>query len=314
MLDIYETKQPVIYKVLKNSLSNDKLSHAYLFEELTHGQAYNVAIAFAKSILCPYNYSEKKNKCVNCTQCSKIDKNEFSELEIIEPDGLWIKKNQLDILQRKFKMKSVESSKRVYIINHAEKMNASAANSILKFLEEPEPNIVAILITDNRYQLLNTIVSRCQIINFNHSNIENDEISPKFYISNPFIETLSEEEIESYIGDSINFINHYEQYKKDMILYTNKYFHSIFNTKDLVLFAFSIWILYYKNIIQYKCGIKINLFHKNVKDIENISKNNSLNTLLYKINILMNYQKYVYVNANINLLIDRLIIELNKGE
>ena len=80
---------------------------------------------------------------------------------------------QLDILQKKFETKALESDKRVYIINYADKMNSSSANSILKFLEEPEPDIIAILIADNRYQLLDTIVSRCQLINLVNINMIN---------------------------------------------------------------------------------------------------------------------------------------------
>ena len=68
---------------------------------------------------------------------------------------------------------------RVYIINHAESMNEYAANSLLKFLEEPAPNIVAILLADNQYQILDTIVSRCQVISLinSHSKDNQDTIS-----------------------------------------------------------------------------------------------------------------------------------------
>jgi len=316
MLDLYCDSQPVIYKILKNSLDKDKLSHAYLFESNGNGQAYDMAIAFAKSIFCPYKYMNL-SKCVECTQCLKIDKNEFSEFSIVEPDGLWIKKEQLDGLQRKFGTKGVESDKRVYIINHAEKMNPSAANSILKFLEEPEPNIIAILITDNRYQLLDTIVSRCQIVNF-HSGVttENTEFASKIrsLISNTYIDTIKNEDLKKYISSIDQFVTYLELHKLDTILYTDKYFHSIFTTKELILFAFDIMILYYKDVIQKVCGIENILFDEFSQNIEKISTINTTDSLLYKINTLLNLKKHVYVNANTNLLIDRLIIEFNKGE
>ena len=62
----------------------------------------------------------------------------------------------------------------VYIINEADKLNNYAANTMLKFLEEPEDNIVAILLTDNRYHVLDTIISRCQILTLKDSEILED--------------------------------------------------------------------------------------------------------------------------------------------
>ena len=83
-------------------------------------------------------------------------------------------------MQRQFSTKAIETKYKIYIIHEAEKMNSSAANSILKFLEEPEPGIIAILITDNMYQLLDTIISRCQIISLSNSkNYSFLEMSPQ---------------------------------------------------------------------------------------------------------------------------------------
>lgn len=316
MLDLYRDSQKVVYRILKNSLLKNQLSHAYLFESNGNGQAYDMAIAFAKAIFCPYKYTNYDN-CVNCTQCLKIDKNEFSEFTIIEPDGMWIKKEQLDVLQKKFETKGIESDKRIYIINHADKMNASAANSILKFLEEPEPNIIAILITDNRYQLLDTIVSRCQIVNFpNVIDKNNMDFITNFraLISNSYIDTIENEELKYYIESVVKFVEYLELHKLDTILCTDKYFHNIFSTKELILFAFDTMILYYKDVIVKKCGIGNLLFNDFLLSLEEVSNMNTDDLLLYKINVLLNLKKNVYVNANTNLLIDRLIIEFNKGE
>ena len=83
---------------------------------------------------------------------------------------MWIKKEQLEELQQNFSETSVESNKRIYVIHNADRLNTASANSILKFLEEPEDNIIAILMTDNIHQLLDTIISRCQIISFAKNN------------------------------------------------------------------------------------------------------------------------------------------------
>ena len=64
----------------------------------------------------------------------------------------------------------------LFIIYNAEKLNTSSANTILKFLEEPEENIIAVLTTDNRYQVLDTILSRCQNLVFAPNLKENKKI------------------------------------------------------------------------------------------------------------------------------------------
>jgi DNA polymerase III subunit delta' len=85
---------------------------------------------------------------------------------MVEPDGLSIKKQQIQELQAEFSKKAVESSKKVYIIFHADKMSTGASNSLLKFLEEPNAGTVAFLLTEQPQQILATILSRCQILTF----------------------------------------------------------------------------------------------------------------------------------------------------
>ena len=75
-------------------------------------------------------------------------------------------KEQILGLQNEFSTKAIESKYKVCIILNCEQLNKYAANSLLKFLEEPEENIITILLTNNIGQVLKTIVSRCQVITF----------------------------------------------------------------------------------------------------------------------------------------------------
>ena len=99
MLDEFVIEQEKVTKILKNSILKNKLSHAYLFEVNGYKNKKNLALAFAKMILCPNNYSNNE-QCENCSICKQIDENNHIELKIIKPDGLWIKKEQLDELQK----------------------------------------------------------------------------------------------------------------------------------------------------------------------------------------------------------------------
>ena len=68
-----------------------------------------------------------------------------------------IQKEQVTNLKNEFKIKSAFNNKRIYIIKNAENLNKSSANTMLKFLEEPEDNIIALLITNNKTKVLETI-------------------------------------------------------------------------------------------------------------------------------------------------------------
>ena len=116
MLDEFKEKQKITYRVLKNSIDNDKYSHAYLFETNGYKEKDKLILSFVKALLCPFKYTNFEN-CKDCHQCENIDKNIFPELKIINPDGMWIKKENLLSLQEEFKTKSLQSNKKIYIMD-----------------------------------------------------------------------------------------------------------------------------------------------------------------------------------------------------
>jgi len=138
------------------------ISHSYLVEVSNYDNDLSYVYDFIKMILCNIKYDEisvSDNSIIHL-----VDSNNYPDIKVIEPDGTFIKKGQVIDLQREFSNTSLLENKRIYIIKNCEKLNSSSANTILKFLEEPEPDIIAFLITDNRYHVLETIASRCQIL------------------------------------------------------------------------------------------------------------------------------------------------------
>lgn len=301
MLDEYKDKQKIVYKTLTNQIKNNKYSHAYLFEANGNSDAFSLVVSFAKSLLCPNKYTNN-SKCENCSICHRIDNNIFSDLKIIEPDGLWIKKEQLDELQKDFSVKSVESDKRIYIINNAERLNTQAANSILKFIEEPEEGIIAILITNNIYQLLSTIVSRCQIISLT-KQVENQSLNLNI-----------EEDLDIHLQTINNFVKYLEKEKINTIIMSNKLWHDFYKERKDYISGFELLLIYYKDILNYKLNRNLELFSNYLDDIKIISNNNTFSNLIYKINTIINLKENIKVNANQNLLLDKLIIELTRGD
>src|SRR5699024_9744033 len=112
------------------------------------------------------NRSENGEPCLTCNQCVRIDHEEHPDVTIIEPEGLSIKVNQVRAIKDEFSKSGMESRRKILIIEDMDKMTTSAANSLLKFIEEPEGEITILLLTTEVQQLLPTIVSRCQLIHF----------------------------------------------------------------------------------------------------------------------------------------------------
>lgn len=320
MLDNYIDSQNIPYKILKNAVEKNKVSHAYLFVSNGYPKAYDFALSFAKFLLCPYNYFNN-SKCNGCFQCQNIDNNNFTEIKIIQPEGLWIKKEQLNELQEEFNKTALVGNKKVYIINHAECLNSVSSNSILKFLEEPVPNVYAILLAENQFQILETILSRCQIINLNKitqaekSKYENNTYSKvAFFLANNNndIELYTKEEYKIKIEKAIEFINNYENKGINALLDMNKTFNEIFKEKNDIIYAFTIFILYYKDVLNKLLDNKIEIFEEFEEKISLIAAKNNKNKIINKINIIMKAKENILYNANINLLMDKLIIDLQE--
>lgn len=175
---------------IEKIMQSNKLSHSYLIELGDFSLEFPFVLLFIKMILC----TESVNKvaeldCNRCNSCRLIDEKSFPDLQIIEAEGNQIKKSQLLSLKDEYQNKSLIGKRRVYIIKNAEKLNLSSANTILKFLEEPEEGIIAILLTSNRYQVLDTILSRCQVLslldNSEFGDIDDNVMSFMKYLIRP---------------------------------------------------------------------------------------------------------------------------------
>ena len=313
MLDDYKEQQPLLYNLLVNSLKNNKLSHAYLFDINDNSTAYNIIIAFVKFILCPKNYTNL-NSCKNCSICERINSNNHTEFRIIEPSGMWIKKEQLMEIQEDYAKIGIEGKYRVYIIKECEKMNKQSANSILKFLEEPSPNVIAILVTNNVNKMLDTIVSRCQYIKLEKNELSNNTIAN---MCNFLCKT--EEEKEKFLlmekqlnyGNSlVNFISFYEKNKYNTIMYIKDKWDFLFNSKEVIEQTLNLMIIFYFEVIKYKISNKISFFLDYKNEIDTVSKYNDLENLIKKVEILTENVEYLKFNLNTNLFINMILIEL----
>ena len=307
MLDKYKKEQPIVTEILTKSINHNKLVQAYLFYSNDINYVFDYAKEFSKEVI-TLNMNEDKESI-----CRRIDDNIYSEFKIIEPISDVIKKEQLLTLQTELQTKPVEGNKIIYIIKGADKLNSSSANSILKFLEEPSENIIAILITDNISNVLPTIKSRCQIINFNRINFENQNDSYEI-LKNILQNELSNTDIEDFnkiVDDSINFAQSLEDKKYNIFIQIKKIF-DVFKTKDDLNILLIILIYVYVDALYIKIGKSIKYMKTFEKIINNISENNTIDDIIRKIYVFQEVKFENSYNANVKMLIDKLIIELGE--
>ena len=187
---------------IDNVISNNKISHAYLIEVDNYEEDLKYIYDFIKMILlnCKYEKIDNNNNVIQ-----QIDSNNYPDIRVISTDTSIIKKSQLLELQEEYNNKSLLDNKRIYIILEAEKLNDSAANTMLKFLEEPEDDIIAFLVTNNRYHVINTLLSRCQVLSIKENSFDLE------YDDN-FIELLNS------IVNPNNFFINYKDYSNNIFI------------------------------------------------------------------------------------------------
>lgn len=152
---------------LRHAIGAKKLPHALIFSGPASIGKKKTAIAISQILICEKNSDSHPidMACGLCAACLRVEKQASENLKIISPDGAAIKSEQVrDVLD--YLSLSNFGKNRVVIFDQAHLMNPTAANSLLKTLEEPFPNVYFILIGPEVSNFMTTIRSRSQVIRF----------------------------------------------------------------------------------------------------------------------------------------------------
>lgn len=310
MLNKFKEEQFVAYSLLTNAIKNDKLSHAYLIDANHYDDSHNFILSFVKDIICGLNHDD------DCILCKRIDNNNYPELKIIESEGNIIKKEQLLELQSDFSRSSIEGNYRIYIIKDCDKMNKQASNCLLKFLEEPNPGIIAILVTNNFSKLLTTIISRCQVIRLNNIiSLQSNSTLENFALINTdnkedFLDFLNNEKMLQIIEDTIYFIDYFEENGLDILIYMKKLWYNKFSTREDAGLAIMLMVYFYYDLLNFKINNDKYFFCDKVELIEKCANMNSIDSILHKIEVVNYGYEMINYNLNMNLLLDDIVIRL----
>lgn len=211
-------KQSKFFEFVNHSINDEhKISHAYLLETNGNNDYMFVLKEFIKIILC-VDHEDSKEFISHA-----VDTDNYPDLKYITPNGYWIKKEQLLQLEDQYSKKSMLDNKLIYVIDSAEALNDASANTILKFLEEPPENIIAILVANNRFRVLETVVSRCQILSLDVDE-GNDDQYDEFIIE--FVNGLKSPD---------NLLVEFDYYLKNLFYDKNAMFKNL-ETLETLLF------------------------------------------------------------------------------
>lgn len=302
-MDEYIEKQNLLNKLI-TKISKDTINvQAYLLVCENNKILQDSSILLAKSLICPHSF--KKN-CIECNICKSIDDQNYGELINIYPVNNIIKKEEILNIRDKFSTYSVHGKNQVYIINNVEYLGDSAANTLLKFLEEPDSNTVAIFTTTALNKVLDTIISRCQVIKLNSFNKEGLDFVKSF------CDCEDEEKIKKYIDIIINVEKN--EYEAVVNVDKKKWLKIVTNKEDLTILM-NLWILIYEDLLNKNIFNNYKYFN-NLVDIEDIFSKNNIKTIVNKLSFLMENLEKIHYNININLFLVNVIIgigDINNG-
>ena len=172
--------QRALTTTLKNAIATQKLAHAYLFCGPRGVGKTTCARIFAKTINCmtPTEDGEACNACESCVAFNEQRSYNIHELDAASNNSV----DDIRQLVEQVRIPPQTGKYKVYIIDEVHMLSASAFNAFLKTLEEPPRHAIFILATTEKHKILPTILSRCQIYDFNRISVE-DTVQHLAYVA-----------------------------------------------------------------------------------------------------------------------------------
>lgn len=300
-------------QIFLNAKEQNRLSHLYLLT----GKKSLDKMGFAKEVA--YVILKDFDKRENLKEV--ITNKEHTQVFHVSPDGNSIKKEQILNLQENFSKTSLVSGPRIYIIEDVDLISTQAANSLLKFMEEPENKMVyGILTTSNQQGVLPTITSRSQIIRMRDSiNNVSDELikleHERFLSLNIEVLTNNIDEALKLIENNeiISIVKFIESYFKNFtnvsykpVLELNKSIGNIITDRNNYQLFLELMVFNYTDLLKYLLG------EKSLFEYDRIVKNIKSKNIINDTKILREEIKRQTAYININLSVDTLMLSLKK--
>ena len=308
---LIKQEQPIFYRILEHSFRDNKKSHAYLLV----GQKTREVIQYlSMALLCPHDILA----CEECEVCYRVKTDQYVDLIHFNGEEETIKKNQIEYVQKTFSKTAVEGHGKIYVLEHIDHATPEAMNALLKMLEEPVDGIYAIFTCENEHQVLPTIVSRCQVIRL--------KLTSKIQLKKMLEDEITDEEMRNVIValskdknealslynadllrelmiEAFNFVEDDLYAHENLMINAQTHVFKTYKDRETIRFFLNIVLLIYKEKLYQRQDIFI-------KYIDFINKPCQQEDLIRKIEKLLETINLLEENANVSLLMDRLMYRL----
>lgn len=313
---------------LRNAITMDKVSHAYIINGPKDSGKKMMAEAFAMALQCEEPGADPCLECHSCKQAMNHNQPDIIYLSHEKPNTISVSDIR-EQLNQTIDIRPYSSRRKVYIVSEAEKMNVQAQNALLKTIEEPPAYAVILLLTTNADAFLPTIRSRCVTLN---------------------IKAVPDEQIKAYLMRQLKVPDYTAQVAtafaqgnvgKALALASSESFNELKNSalqlmrrlKDIDLYEmteavkeitnfkleindyFDIMMVWYRDVLLYKATADANhiIFHDEIMEIKRQASKSSYHGIELILEALEKAKLRLNANVNFDLVIELLLLTIKEN-
>ncbi len=315
--------QKILYQTFSRALEKKQVSHAYLLVGEQGTPLLSTAKYLAKTLVCDH---PSPFACNTCFTCLRMDDGNYADFILLDGSQKTIKKEEIQMIESAFEKTALEDKGiMIYIIHLVENMTLEAINSLLKFLEEPEENIYAILTTENELKVLPTILSRAQKIPLkkipqedilkecieHEIPSEDAELLSFFYQDIPSILEILENNDYQVARNALDlFLNALTKSKENALYVIQTEIASVVRSKEKAKWFLDLLVICFQEMLAIKGNYPIFL-QSYATILKKLS--NQIDDIESEMLLCMEARGKLDLNVNIPLLLDHICIHWIKG-
>ena len=319
--------QKIAVDGFRAAFASNRVAHAYLIEGIKGSGKEAIAGFFTQLLLC--HHPEEAVPCGQCRNCRRIREGNHPNVSNIHPDGQDIKKGQIAGLIYQLNKTGLEDGRQIYIIHEAERMNTAAANTLLKFLEEPEGEVTALLLTDTGSAILPTIRSRCLDVLLQPPPREQiiEELVAKHGLTRSMASTATmvtagpEEALELAGGEQfgqarktvLKLVEASEKNIQEALLFVQTDWGPVFKEKEEAELGLDLLLFAYRDIAAVKAGLGNALAYPDQQELwQQLALRMTYGRLSSVLGAILGAKRNLHSNMNRTLLMEQLVLNMQE--